>query len=135
MVSMQIFWSSAAIAAELGVGRSAVTNWLDRHTDYPEPAAFVQGSEGLRPLWTESQLKDWREWYTRRHTPRLRLSPAQQQALWLLKHRKTIQPRQGISQRTARILDSYGLAVLEENGRWWTLTLPPDDSDDRNQPS
>lgn len=60
--------NQAGVARKLGVGRSAVANYLVRYPDeVPKPVAYLEdGERGLVPLWREEQLPAWQSLMTQR---------------------------------------------------------------------
>lgn len=59
--------SSAQIAAELGVTRAAVNNWMRRYpadhpTPFPQPDAIVEGPVRDTPAWLPHRLDEIRQW-------------------------------------------------------------------------
>lgn len=137
MKNLPVYHTSASIAAELGVGRSAFSNWLTRHDDHPMPAALARriGDE-YAPLWTEDQLPSWKAWYTARHAPRTRLTTAQQHALYRLRRKGRVLSGQGIDIRTARKLAGLGMARMVESidrGRrvGWALLPAAGDTEEK----
>lgn len=56
------FYGPAMVAEWCGVGRAAVSNWLRRYDDFPEPAGRVRGPKVDNLFWREDQRKEWLEW-------------------------------------------------------------------------
>jgi hypothetical protein len=55
--------SPADIAEECGVGKSAVSNWIARYPDFPQPLATV--AQGKTALFSRKAVTEWydrKEW-------------------------------------------------------------------------
>ena len=48
------------IANMLGVGSTAVSNWINRHNDFPKPSSVI-GHTGARQtgIWNLEEVRDW----------------------------------------------------------------------------
>lgn len=59
---MRELLGTGAIARLLGTTSPAVSNWIARYTDYPEPFGVSHGRRD-RFFWTPDQAGEWRAWY------------------------------------------------------------------------
>ena len=59
---LPVFYGPSSVAEWCGVGRAAVSNWLNRYDDYPEPAGIVRGPRSDTFFWRENQREDWIRW-------------------------------------------------------------------------
>lgn len=71
MTETVVTYGQGHVAQWLGVGVSAVSNWLTRHWDsIPKPAAVIISPSGDESYgWTAEQRKDWEDWQ-RKHVRR-----------------------------------------------------------------
>lgn len=60
--AVPVFYGPAMVAQWCGVSRDAVSNWLRRHDDFPEPAGQLCGPERSSYFWRGDQRGDWLRW-------------------------------------------------------------------------
>jgi hypothetical protein len=60
--ALPVFYGPSAVARWCGVGRAAVSNWLQRYDDFPEPAGVVRGAARDAFFWRGDQREDWIRW-------------------------------------------------------------------------
>jgi hypothetical protein len=66
--------NGARVARELGISRSAVSNWHKRGS-LPEHLRPMDNGPGFVPLWPKSKLPELREWYGSQKGRRGKASP------------------------------------------------------------
>lgn len=55
-------YGTAYIADALGVSRGAVSNWLKRYADCPEPFGTVRSPNESILVWDDAGIEEWHTW-------------------------------------------------------------------------
>lgn len=56
------YYSVSTVAQWCCVTNAAVSNWLRRYTDYPQPAIIYSTPQQDYYGWTADQKREWQDW-------------------------------------------------------------------------